>query len=74
MAQSEVLLSAEVLTAAKQKPAGLLEDRVEALTFHSAGLFSADRVERLVPIGDDVEAIEDMRSAAGFAVILRMVL
>jgi hypothetical protein len=34
IAQSEVLFSAEVLTATKQQPAGLLEDRVEALTFH----------------------------------------
>jgi len=59
IAQAEVQVAAEILVAAKQQPAGLLEDRGAALAFHAAGFLGTDVVERLVHIGDDVVALED---------------
>src|ERR1700730_14485482 len=68
IAQAEVLVVAEILAAAKQQPAGLLEDRGAALAFHAASFLGTDVIERLVHIGDDVEAVEDMqRLGAVFA-------
>src|SRR6266849_1921115 len=68
IAQPEVLVSAEVLAATEQQPAGFPEDRGTALTSHAAGFLGTDVIQSLVHIGDDVEAVEDMqRLGAVFA-------
>ena len=41
-------------------PTRFLEDRITALALHAARFLSADLVNRLVHIGDDVEAVEDL--------------
>jgi hypothetical protein len=56
-------MKAEVLAAAEQQPARLLEDGVATLPFHAAGFLSADLVERLIHICDDVESVEDMQGS-----------
>ena len=60
ISEPEMLFVLEIFTAFEQQPARLLEDRVAALAFHAAGFFRAHLVKRLVHIGDDVEAVEDM--------------
>ena len=68
IAEPEMLFVLEILAAFEQQPARVLEDRVAALAFHATGFLGADLVERLVNIGDDVEAVEDMQSlGASFA-------
>src|SRR5438552_11689256 len=68
IAEPEMLFVFEILTAFEQQPTGFLEDRVAALAFHSARFLGANLVKRLVHIGDDVEAVEDMQSlGASFA-------
>jgi len=62
IAESELLFVFEILTAFEQQPAGFLEDRVAALASHAARFLGAHLVKRLVHIGEDMEAVEDMQS------------
>ena len=55
-----MLFEAEIVAATEQQPAGFPEHNVAALAFQTAGFLSANFVQRLVHIGDDMKAIEDV--------------
>src|SRR5215475_7399830 len=68
IAEPEMLFLFQILTAFEQQPTGLLQDRIAPFASHAARFLGANVVERLVHIGGDVEAVEDMQSlSASFA-------
>jgi hypothetical protein len=68
IAEAEVLVIAEILTAFEQQPTRLLQDGLAPFAVQAASLRGADLVERLVHLRHDVEAVEDMeRFRAPFA-------
>ena len=57
-----MLFVLEILAAFEQQPTGLLQDRIAPFASHAARFLGANLVERLVHIGDYVEAVEDVQS------------
>jgi hypothetical protein len=60
IAQPEMLFGAEVVTAAEQQPTSISEHNIAALPLQASGFLGANLIWRLVHVGDDMEAIEDV--------------
>src|SRR5262249_28589817 len=61
IAEPEVVVIAEVFAAAEEQPTRFPEQRVTTLPLQATGFLGPDVVERLVHIGDDMEAIGNMQ-------------
>src|SRR6266853_3019654 len=66
ISQTELLLRGEILFALEHAPARLLEQRLVAVLSHSACFGGADLIQRLVHLGDDVEAVENVQRLGTF--------
>ena len=56
----------EILFALEHAPARFLQQRLMALLSHPARFGGANLVQRLVHLGDDVKAVEDMQRLGTF--------
>src|ERR1022692_2432416 len=61
IAQTDLLLRSEILLALQDAPAGFFQQRLMAFLCHLAGLGGADVVQRLVHLGDHVDAVQDVQ-------------
>src|SRR5713226_6178066 len=66
ISQTELLLRGEILFALEHAPTRLLQQRRVALLGHLARLGGADLIQRLIHLGDDVEAVEDVQRLGTF--------
>src|SRR4051812_42201378 len=56
-----MLFDAEVVTATEEQPASLSEHNIAALPLQTSGFLGTNLIERLVHVGDDMEAVKDMQ-------------
>src|ERR1019366_4815971 len=56
----------EILFALQNAPARFLQQRLMTFRGHLAGLGGADLIQRLIHLGDDVDAVEDMQRLGTF--------
>jgi len=68
MSQTQLLLRGEILFALEHAPARLLQERLVVVLGHLARLRGADLIQRLIDLGDDVEAVVDMQRLGTFLV------
>src|ERR1017187_1489637 len=62
IAEAELLLGGEILLALEHAPARLLQQRLVSVARQPARFAGTNLIQSLVHLGDDVEAVQNMRS------------